>query len=251
MLFQMFSVLVLFFGELVQTSTAFAPPRPFRVQTRAKKPNCVGFSPTYLSSQTDLDVNSDHDEKEADLLDEMLCPELLRIEAGRGSEAEDGRILDPKFEHLAQYVKEWSASFEGNRKGSGLTTPVVVRDSREGPSVLDGIVARDGVRLLFQTTKTGDRYKSATEEKEEEKEWSSATDVKKTPAKAPVSPKARKEGGVEVLVEKTIDGDLRVRACRCNMDEKTVVKEMSEEVIVRNLKRAVKAWVGAREVTGF
>ena len=73
----------------------------------------------------------------------------------------------------------------------------------------------------------------------------------KSSSSAPVSVKARKEGGVEVLVEKTVDGELRVRARRCNMDHKTIVKEMSEEVIVSNLKKAVKAWVDARGVTGF
>mmetsp|Transcript_24159 Transcript_24159/g.51230 ORF Transcript_24159/g.51230 Transcript_24159/m.51230 type:complete len:92 (-) Transcript_24159:424-699(-) len=63
--------------------------------------------------------------------------------------------------------------------------------------------------------------------------------------------KARKEGGVEVLVEKTTDGNIRVRARRCNMDNKTIVKEMSEEVIVKSLKKAVEAWVNARATTGF
>ena len=42
-----------------------------------------------------------------------------------------------------------------------------------------------------------------------------------------------------------------MRARRCNMDHKTVVKEMSEEVILSSLKKAVKAWVDARSVTGF
>ncbi|KAL3789631.1 hypothetical protein HJC23_003180 [Cyclotella cryptica] len=189
--------------------------------------------------------------------DKFLClsgPELLRIEAGRGNEVDDGKVLDPKFEQLAQYVKEWSSVYEGDRKGTGLTTPVLVRNSRKGPSQFDGVIAREGVRLLFQTTNTGDRYKSATEEKQDEKERNSGSGgsaVKKTSGSAPVSVKARKEGGVEVLVEKTVDGELRVRARRCNMDHKTIVKEMSEEVIVSNLKKAVKAWVDARGVTGF
>ncbi|KAL7519569.1 hypothetical protein ACHAWX_004329 [Stephanocyclus meneghinianus] len=187
--------------------------------------------------------------------DKFLClsgPELLRMEAGRGSTADDGKMLDPKFEQLAQYVKEWSTAYEGDRKGTGLTTPVLVRNSRKGPSQFDGVMAREGVRLLFQTTNTGDRYKSATEEKQDEKERNSGgSAAKKASGSAPVAVKARKEGGVEVLVEKTVDGELRVRARRCNMDHKTIVKEMSEEVIVSNLKKAVKAWVDARGVTGF
>merc|ERR1712194_715218 len=94
---------------------------------------------------------------------------------------------------------------------------------------------------------TGDRYKSATEERADETERRSAT--KKPSASASTAPKrmpnlgkARKEGGVEVLVEKTTDGAVRVRARRCNMDGKTIVKEMSEEVIVRSLKKALEVW---------
>ncbi|KAL7477986.1 hypothetical protein ACHAW6_003781 [Cyclotella cf. meneghiniana] len=254
MSFRLFFLQTLIFGEHFLTTAAFAPPVPFRVQTHATKRNIGECSPIRFSSQTDLGVNTDNEkenEEDVELLDKLLCPELLRIEAGRGGEANDGKILDPKFEQLAQYVKEWSAAYERDRKGTGLTTPVMIRNSRTGPSASDGVVARDGVRLLFQATNTGDRYKSATEEKEEEKEWASSTVAKKDSAPAPASKKARKEGGVEVLVEKTVDGDLRVRACRCSMDEKTAVKEMSEEVIVRDLKSAVKAWVDARAVTGF
>jgi hypothetical protein len=184
--------------------------------------------------------------------DKFVClsgPELLRIEAGRGSETEEA-ILDPKFEQLAAYVREWSSVYEGDRKGTGLTTPVLVRNSRKGPSKFDGVVAREGVRILFQTTNTGDRYKTASEEKADERERNSGSSgtAKKS---APVYVKSRKEGGVEVLVEKTTSGDLRVRARRCNMDYKTVVKEMSEDVIVSSLKKAVNAWVEARGKTGF
>ena len=185
--------------------------------------------------------------------DMFVClsgPELMRIEAGSGSDDVD-KILDPKFEQLAAYVKEWSTAYEGDRKGTGLTTPVLVRNSRKGPSKFDGVVAREGVRILFQTTNTGDRYKSASEDKAAEKERNGSGSSSKSSGPSKVIGKARKEGGVEILVEKTNSGDLRVRARRCNMDQKTVVKEMSEEVILSSLKKAVKAWVEARSVTGF
>jgi hypothetical protein len=178
--------------------------------------------------------------------DKFLClsgPELLRVDVGPGIDSDDA-ILDPKFEQLAQYIQEWSAAFEGDRKGTGLTTPVLVRKSRKPASKFDGVVARSGVRILFQTTNTGDRYKSASEEKLEEKERSGGGTVKKS--SKPLTTKTSKEGGVEVLVEKTTDGSIRVRARRCNMDHKTIVKEMSEEVIVKNLSRAVDAWVKAK-----
>jgi len=186
--------------------------------------------------------------------DKFVClsgPELLRIEAGPGSE-NDEKILDPKFEQLAAYVKEWSTAYEGDRKGTGLTTPVLVRNSRKGPSKFDGVVAREGVRILFQTTNTGDRYKSASEDRKEEKARNTPSSSKTSssgPAK--IVGKARKEGGIEILVEKTTNSDLRVRARRCNMDHKTIVKEMSEDVILSSLKKAVKAWVEARNKTGF
>mmetsp|Transcript_39664 Transcript_39664/g.64935 ORF Transcript_39664/g.64935 Transcript_39664/m.64935 type:complete len:218 (-) Transcript_39664:79-732(-) len=190
--------------------------------------------------------------------DKFLClsgPELLRVEVGRGADDTDDRVLDSKFEQLRQYVKQWSMNYEGGRKGTGLTTPVLVRKSRKPPSDFDGVVDRSGVQILFQTTNTGDRYKSATEEKKNEKARNSGGDgsePKKSPSSTTlVVAKGRKEGGVEVLVEKTTDGNIRIRARRCNMDNKTIVKEMSEEVIVRSLKKAVETWVKARDVTGL
>ena len=191
--------------------------------------------------------------------DKFLClsgPELLRIDAGKGAEDTDDGILDSKYEQLRQYVKQWSGAYEGDRKGTGLTTPVLVRKSRKPAYEVDGVVARDGVRILFQTTNTGDRYKSASEERQDEKERSSggSPSSKKSSSSSsstPVMMKQRKEGGVEVLVEKTTDGNIRVRARRCNMDNKTIVKEMSEVVIVKSLKRAIEAWVNARVTTGF
>lgn len=179
--------------------------------------------------------------------DKFVClsgPELLRVDVGPGVSIDDA-ILDPKYEQLAQYVQEWAATFEGDRKGTGLTTPVLVRKSRKAASKFDGVVERQGVRILFQTTNTGDRYKSASEEKIEEKERSGGGTVKKS--SKPLTTKSSKEGGVEVLVEKTTDGNIRVRARRCNLDHKTIVKEMSEGVIVKSLSRAVDAWVKAKD----
>lgn len=185
--------------------------------------------------------------------DKFLClsgPELLRIEAGSGAADTDDGVLDSKFEQLRQYVKQWSGTYEGDRKGTGLTTPVLVRKSRFSPSEFDGVVDRSGVKILFQTTNTGDRYKTSSEEKKDEKERNggSAKKLSSSSVKKPFISNARKEGGVEVLVEKTTGGDIRVRARRCNMDGKTVVKEMSEEVIVRSLKKAVETWLGARAI---
>lgn len=202
-----------------------------------------------LSSDVPIDVATWNDKFLA-----LSGPELLRIDAGRGAEETDEGILDSKYEQLRQYIKQWSATYEGDRKGTGLTTPVLVRKSRKPTSAFDGVIARDGVRILFQTTNTGDRYKSASEEKTDDKDRNRGGGGSTTPKKsssAPVMTKARKEGGVEVLVEKTTDGNIRIRARRCNIDNKTIVKEMSENVIVKSLKKAVEAWVKARDTTGF
>lgn len=174
-------------------------------------------------------------------------PELLRIDAGRGKDIGDDAILDTVYEQLAAYVGEWASMYEGGRKGTGLTTPVIVRRSRKRPSALDGTVARQGVRILFQPTNTGNRYKSASEEKEVEGERDGGSGGS-GPTKIKFSSK-RKDGGVEVLVEETMSGDLRVRARRCNMGEGTTVKEMSEDVIVKSLQKAINAWAKARGVT--
>ena len=59
--------------------------------------------------------------------------------------------------------------------------------------------------------------------------------------KKPRPPKV-KQGGVELLVEKLPNDTLRVRARRCNMDDETMVKEMSEETIVKELEEALEVW---------
>ncbi len=105
------------------------------------------------------------------------------------------------------------------------------------------------MRILFRTTNTGDRYKSFTEERRDERARSGGGNTK-TSASSSASArpttsmaKERKEVGVEVLIERTANGHVRVRARRCNVDDKTVVKEMSEGVIVGSLRKALGIWI--------
>lgn len=201
--------------------------------------------------------------------DKFLClsgPELLRIEVvdgdgggGRHVDESTSVDVDTKFEQLFQYIQLWATKTYGDsedskKSSSGLTTPVIVRSSSRSsignPSSLemDGVLSRNGVRILFQMTNTGDRYKSASEEREDEKTRSSGGGggtTKKSSPTTNIVGKARKEGGVEILIEKTLDNTIRVRARRCNMDDKTIVKEMSETVILKSLKKAVESWVGS------
>ena len=62
--------------------------------------------------------------------------------------------------------------------------------------------------------------------------------------------KQKKEGGLEVIVEmrealpKEGEGmRLRVRGRRCNMADDTVIKEISEGVLVKKMREGVKFWV--------
>ncbi len=176
-------------------------------------------------------------------------PELMRVDLGMGRTEDD-------LEELKRYVELWSESYDGGGlaipKGSGLTTPAIVRPSRRPPSSFDGVEYRTGVRILFRTTNTGDRYKSSTEERMDERARSGGGNTK-TSASSSASArpttsmaKERKEGGVEVLIERTVNGHVRVRARRCNVDDKTVVKEMSEGVIVGSLKKALGIWIDTR-----
>ena len=48
-----------------------------------------------------------------------------------------------------------------------------------------------------------------------------------------------KPGGVEILVE---EQQLQVRVKRCETDEDTMIKEMSEETILKELKVALDVW---------
>ena len=172
-------------------------------------------------------------------------PELLRVDGlaeAVSVEKNDVKELASKYDSLAEFIGEWSQMYEGGAKGTGLTTPLLVGPSSRKPSETENAVRRSGVRMLFKQTNTGRAYKSKDEEKEMEGDGPPAKSDGDAPAPPPKR-KAKKEGGIEVLAEQTSSGDLRVRARRCNMDINTVVKEISEETILKGLERGVKAWV--------
>lgn len=135
-----------------------------------------------------------------------------------------------KFDALSEYIRLWADLFEDESKQRmGLTTPVKIFPSK---SDADGVMASSGARIVFQKTKTGDKYTSKKEDKKVED-----SDAAKRKKK-----KERLEGGVEVLVETLDGGDMVVRARRCDVDEDTLIKEMSEETILKELKRAMDVW---------
>lgn len=166
-------------------------------------------------------------------------PELWRSE----ELATDYVELETKFEGLASYMEQWSGRFNNGAKGTGLTTPVTVSPSRfRNEPEVPNVIRKYGVCLEFKITTTGAAYKSKSEERELEK-----MSGKQQKSGQPLTTlKQKKEGGIEILVEEVSKEDgkfeLRVRAKRCNMDDNTVIKEMSEETILKRLNEAIQAW---------
>ncbi|KAG7343243.1 hypothetical protein IV203_021188 [Nitzschia inconspicua] len=136
------------------------------------------------------------------------------------------------FDSLNDYIEnKWAQLFvNGNIK---LTTPVVL-ESLSSPAMDEDVAMAKGVRLLFKKIDTG--YQS---KEEEDKEKTNKNDNRKR-NKEEDGPS---QGGVEILVERLKgSGQLRVRARRCEIDEDTTIKEMSEETIVHELKTAIDVW---------
>jgi len=150
--------------------------------------------------------------------------------------------VDAKYNSLVDYVvNKWSQLLVDDPKRMKLTTPVVAVPS-PSPSAAEGgdddggitVLASKGVQLVFQNIDTG--YKSRKEEEEEEEERGKEQKKQKKP---------KKEGGVEIVVEKVQKGEtksIRVTARRCNVDDDTVLKEMSEDAIVKELRKAIGVW---------
>jgi len=148
------------------------------------------------------------------------------------------------FDSLAEYIQMWAMeSFhsESETKSHLLATPVKITPSSEVSSALPGenedILASRSIKIVFKKTDSG--YKSKKDERQEEDDRSDPEKKKKK--------KGNKQGGVEIVVEKIAVGNnkdeqVRVRAVRCEMDEDTMIKEMSEETIVQELKKAMDVW---------
>jgi len=180
-------------------------------------------------------------------------PELWRMEEEGVWVKGDG--VDRAFTALTTYLGEWSVIFDNGAKGTGLTTPVrvvptklrVAQEKEESSSIR----AQWSVRLEFKATSTGSSYKSKSEERQYERQRSTPSSNDSSSSSSSKEPvvinnRQTREGGVEMLVEKTRGTDgtmgIRVRARRCNMDDFTVVKEISEETIVKKIQEAVGVW---------
>ena len=141
-----------------------------------------------------------------------------------------------KYASLAEYVEQWAKFFETDNK---LTTPVKVRplssetqqeEETMGPNVAN---PRRGVEIVFQNVPNrGYTDKDATDDDKNNNKKDKKKDKRNV-----------KQGGVAILVEQLKEDDsVQVRAKRCEMDEDTMIKEMSEETILQELKKAIAVW---------
>jgi len=113
----------------------------------------------------------------------------------------------------AKWLREWARRFL--RPGEQLTTPVAPQD------------VDNGVLLRFLPSTTG--YADFDEEETEDEKWAS-------PASGVVESKAGKPDGALLIVAES-QPTPRVRVMRAEMEEKTVVKVMSETAVLERLER--------------
>ena len=152
-------------------------------------------------------------------------PELVRFESLA--------IQPDKYDQLNEYLREWGKLLADSGK---LTTPVDFDSSMKGPDPrFEGVSKRDGFKLVFRSTRTGQNYLSKEEERELEKRGLKPSSSTTSRGKA--------EGGVQVLVELTTKGNMRVRATRTNMGPETVIKELSENTILKRLEDSLELFV--------
>ena len=147
---------------------------------------------------------------------------------------------DVAFDSISTYVVDWAKLFEGDGgKERGLTTPVTV-STLNGPVQADGdnaqddeneVLASSGIKFTFKPPKNAFEDKKDTDDGEKQ------------------GKKKKKEtssGGVLVQCQKIASGggevEIRLLASRCDIDEGTIIKEMSEQCIVDDLRKAVKIW---------
>jgi hypothetical protein len=138
------------------------------------------------------------------------------------------------YDQLVEYVREWAILLADT--GKGLTTPVIAAEGIQSRSA-HLVAYQDGVRLLFLQTKTGKNYLSRQEEKEKQREQEDNSPQMKVNMS-----RLKKEGGIDLVVELTKENQLRVRARRCNYADDAVIKELSEETILKRLEDAMAVW---------
>mmetsp|Transcript_5545 Transcript_5545/g.8770 ORF Transcript_5545/g.8770 Transcript_5545/m.8770 type:complete len:419 (-) Transcript_5545:83-1339(-) len=191
----------------------------------------VGAVMESVSSSSDNNNDTDLDLIQFDKSTTGTNNDLITI---RNVAAKDQQQL------LLDYLLQWSQRFENNddnnnTKSIRLTTPVQISSLLNDTTTTNN--NNKGIRMIFQPT--GSTYKSKKDELREEKDNDNSTNSKKT------TTKKASEGGVDIVVVVNKEDDaLDISVTRCNMedDDTTIIKEMSEETIVFELKQAVQLW---------
>jgi hypothetical protein len=166
--------------------------------------------------------------------------------------------IEDLYNQLVEYLQEWAYVLAAS--GKGLTTPIRA-DNGLLPTSIGGktrsILRQDGVQLLFLPTKTGRNYASREEEIERDRERRRGDNGSASSAPLPSRGRIAREGGLDVVVELVNTSDvggiqannggdggriLRVRARRCNYADDAIIKELSENTIVKRLQDALEVW---------
>jgi hypothetical protein len=106
-----------------------------------------------------------------------------------------------------------------------LTTPVKVQTTPQG------------LRLLFHPNEPS--YRDTNKKDNKDDDWGGGANNDDTP-KETKAKKQKKQGGVEFIVEASPQLTVMVR--RCNMDDDTMIREMSEETILSQLQNSIQVW---------
>jgi hypothetical protein len=189
----------------------------------------------------------------------FLCldgPELFRMEENLGP-------VD-KYTELVEYVQGWGNLLAQNAKGV-LTTPIRAQPGLINLQSRGMVQQQDGVSLLFLPTATGKNYLSKSEERDRETSTSftnkgSGGGSGAAAAAAAAAPSSsdgtttttgvqqlrlrggRRDGGMDVVVEITMENQLRVRVRRCNYADDAIIKELSEKTMVKQFQDAMELW---------
>ena len=144
----------------------------------------------------------------------------------------DEETIQVRYDSLSDYITDkWMDLFES--KSIPLTTPVKVFKRSNAVDDSDESIAESAsCKLVFQKVDTG--YNDKDDDDDENSE------IQESKGDEP------KQGGVEITVQKLISKEshqsLRVVARRCDIDEDTMIKEMSEELILKQLQKAIGVW---------
>eukprot|EP00986_Skeletonema_menzelii_P000869 scaffold243_cov140-Skeletonema_menzelii.AAC.11 len=139
-----------------------------------------------------------------------------------------------KFYSLCAMISSWSQMFSGDHKEIRLVTDVLDLpmdvDIVELPKSDDST----GIQLLFKKEiDVRSAYSAA---------YSGKDDKNNDGDKKKEMEETIKEGGIQVMINKTPNGDLEVIAKRCEVEEDTIIKEMSEQIIINSLGQAIVDW---------